>query len=479
MIAHVSRRRALIALGALGAGAWSGAIRARDLAQRTAIVVGAGIAGLSAAYVLQRSGFRVRVLESLDAIGGRMRDAWTGPLYGPVHAAGIFDNNAEMYALARELRIEERLQGPEVSYPIDNGFGRYPMGLRFRPTEAASIPGMSPAARDALAALGRDFVPRFEAVDPCQLDTGADLDLEPIPEYVRRFADADAAREIVDYAIAPVVEGWGTPVAEASTVAFFASFARQSARFVHPNASIGALPEALASRLNVETGATVMRVGAVESDGRRTVTYLAADGRIRRERPDVVIAAVPAPIARALLDGLDPAVDDALRGAEFAKYAHVDFILSPDAAPSRAQYVRHPSSHPDPLRRRIASWGVMPAGPGPHARPPIALIELSIAELHHWQALNVPLHVHAFPLLQALYPPLRWEHVRDVVFKGGDYVPYQRVGFARRARAALARQARERASLYVAGEALAGAHTGAACASGVRVAGDVVRHWLA
>ena len=43
-----------------------------QLNNRTVIVIGAGLAGLSAAYDLQRAGWKVTVLEARDRVGGRV-----------------------------------------------------------------------------------------------------------------------------------------------------------------------------------------------------------------------------------------------------------------------------------------------------------------------------------------------------------------------------------------------------------------------
>src|SRR3954451_19902974 len=79
MDATLTRRRLVIA-GAAGAAAViagpdliSAAFGRRDApGPNRAIVVGAGLAGLTAAYELRRAGFDVTVLEARDRIGGRV-----------------------------------------------------------------------------------------------------------------------------------------------------------------------------------------------------------------------------------------------------------------------------------------------------------------------------------------------------------------------------------------------------------------------
>jgi len=56
---------------------------------RRIVVIGAGIAGLPAAFRLQQAGANVLVLEATDRPGGRMTDTVDGYVIGrPVHIHG-------------------------------------------------------------------------------------------------------------------------------------------------------------------------------------------------------------------------------------------------------------------------------------------------------------------------------------------------------------------------------------------------------
>ena len=76
--------------------------------------MGAGIAGLSAAYDLKQAGHDVIVLESEDRPGGRMSD-WNDRSFHRKYtgATGLFAFNADMWRLIDEFN----LRGEIVSYP--------------------------------------------------------------------------------------------------------------------------------------------------------------------------------------------------------------------------------------------------------------------------------------------------------------------------------------------------------------------------
>ena len=69
----------------------------------SAVVIGAGIAGLSAAYDLKKAGFQVSILEKEAFTGGRMVELKMGPLYQFTHAQSIDQSAIEMMDLAKEL----------------------------------------------------------------------------------------------------------------------------------------------------------------------------------------------------------------------------------------------------------------------------------------------------------------------------------------------------------------------------------------
>jgi monoamine oxidase len=135
----------------------SGVPRSADV-----VVVGAGLAGLTCAWLLARAGLHVHVLEARDRVGGRTLNhhlpggrvievggQWVGPLpsepaTSSVPGQAVYRPQARVYALAAELGIgtfKTYNSGDYIDYSTVTGRTRYASSTRI-PTD----PGTSNAA---------------------------------------------------------------------------------------------------------------------------------------------------------------------------------------------------------------------------------------------------------------------------------------------------------------------------------------------
>ena len=75
---------------------------------KTVTVVGAGLAGLSAAYDLQRAGWKVTVLEARERVGGRVYSvrSFSNGLVAEAGGEFIDDNHTRMLALAQQFDLK-------------------------------------------------------------------------------------------------------------------------------------------------------------------------------------------------------------------------------------------------------------------------------------------------------------------------------------------------------------------------------------
>jgi protoporphyrinogen oxidase len=91
------------------------------VAPKRVVVVGAGIAGLTAAYDLDKAGYQVTVLEAKDIPGGRMAEKREGSFMKYTGATGLFRFYTDMWDVIAELGLAERLMPyPKMGSGIAN-----------------------------------------------------------------------------------------------------------------------------------------------------------------------------------------------------------------------------------------------------------------------------------------------------------------------------------------------------------------------
>jgi phytoene dehydrogenase-like protein len=276
----------------------------RPTPERPVIVVGAGMAGLTAAVALHEAGVPVQILEASDGVGGRIRT--------DRHPAG---------------------------HLLDRGFQvlleAYPFARRW-----IDLPALAPAPFDAAALIwtGRRLVPLADPRrHPGALPRDLTIPVFGVPDKIRLARLAlhaarapwrsarEAATAASDQSAAEVLWSAGC------SPAFVERFARPfwggitldpslgasagpwwftlkmflAGRALLPRTGVGAMPELLGRRLPAATVAFGARVERVIVDAGRA-TGVAVDGRVQPAA--AVIVATDPPAARALT-GVDALPD--------------------------------------------------------------------------------------------------------------------------------------------------------------------------
>ena len=447
--------------------------------ETTAVVIGAGIAGLSAAYELQKAGFRVTVMEKWDFVGGRMREEQRGPFYGPAHAIGIHEGNREMFDLAREIGILDQLESDKLAdfYIVDNGQGLYPLTLRFKIDEVASIPGMSADTRKRIPLLQADLDRWATETDFCDMTRSAAEDTESLQQYYERLLGKAAADEVLAYWIEPVLLAWGWRVSDTSKMALLPWFAQRSGRFIYPRGGMGVLTTKLGSLVPVQLQTSVRFVSGPDASGKRTVHYTDTNGEDKTVVPDIVVCATEGKYIPSIVQNLTPEETDFFNSIFFTKGGGMTFVLDDKFAPAADFGTLYTPRNPDPMKQRVGGWGVSRRRSEPREVPPFARVALHREEYPKFQASGKSAYDYCLPLMQHFYPALQEEHIVDFITDFKDGLAHIPVGHIRKAAQIVEHQQRNRTSLYYAGEFLAGSHTGAACASGRTVGRTIIRHW--
>jgi protoporphyrinogen oxidase len=257
-------------------------------------VVGAGFAGLSAAFQLVQQGHRVTVLERASRAGGR---AAAGESDRDPIAARVSTADHALHALVRAAGLAREFLPVR---PVRSAFARgghfVPIPPGADPSAVARIPGVR-----FLDALRLVRLPRLLARYRANLDPGA-------PERAAAHDDRSLADFGTLYFGRSVVTAWMEPwlaerapvdEREASRAAFLMRFAAERDAVAGSLAApVGRLAAALAARLEVRTGAAVLRVEAGTDRGLRVA--LAAE----TIDADAVVLAVPAPEAERIGDAV-------------------------------------------------------------------------------------------------------------------------------------------------------------------------------
>lgn len=265
-----------------------------------AIVVGAGLSGITAAWRLKKAGWAVQVIESGDRIGGRVQTVAKQGYLIDTGASAMTSSYHAYLALADDagLRGEVVLANQCVGFVRDNRVHEFNTRHIMRSGLFTGL--LSLRSKFGLARL---FIDVFRAraqglLDYNDLSKAAALDTESAADYaVREFN-----REINDYFCDPVVRVMllanGDKV---SKVEFFSGVANVfDAELCSMRGGQQRFVEALANGLDVTLNSTVSRVRDV--DNHVEVTWRNAHGAPseQTERADVCVVACPLPLATAI-----------------------------------------------------------------------------------------------------------------------------------------------------------------------------------
>lgn len=281
-------------------------------ASERAIVVGAGITGLTAAFRLRQRGFDVTVLESDESVGGKMssvrRDGYTIN-----RAANILPASySALKSLIRDVGIGAEQIG---EMPATLGVPRGGRMHRIRSSGArmladgATTKLLSVHSKAKLVNLLVDAVRMKSSLSYENLGAAAKFDTETVAGYCARRLDPD----IREYLVEPLLRALFTSNADSVSVVdfFFAAVNFVGVGLLRYPAGIDFLVNALVAHLDVRTRARVHNIEATR-DGVQ-VNWTGLDGE-HAERAAACVVAVSGALVPPLYPQLDPVRRDILAG---------------------------------------------------------------------------------------------------------------------------------------------------------------------
>lgn len=269
-----------------------------------AIVVGAGMAGMAAAYHLHEQGIDVHVLERADHVGGRAscdrtHDGWTINRGATVLAAS-YD---ALLGLADDLGVRDEI----VVEPVTVGVVADGRVNRLRTSGLGALidflrtPLLPARSKVRIARLGVDALRSRRRAGWERPDLRAQLDVESVGDYCARRLDTTIGERL----LAPLLGGLYVADGSRMSVAdlWFTLTKLLSGGMLGYRAGIDFLPLAIAERVPVTLGADV---SLIERSGHGArVHWQDRDGVHHADDVDGVVLAVPAPAIGALYPELD------------------------------------------------------------------------------------------------------------------------------------------------------------------------------
>lgn len=283
------------------------------------MVVGGGVAGLTAARDLVAAGHDVQVLEASSRVGGKLLRAEVAGVTVDVGAEAMLNRRHEGVDLAREL-------GLPVEHPT-SATSRIWTGdaLRPLPRSLMGVPLDDPEPSGVLSAAG---LARFRAAAPLPVE--GDVSVGDV-------VDAVYGTEVTDRLVEPLLGGvyagharllsLRATVPQLATLADGGSLPAPTSDtpvFAGIPGGMGLLPETLAAGLTVRTGATVRDL---ERTSRGFALTLGPTTDTERIEADAVVLATPAAPASRLLARVAPVAAAELAEIEYASMAVVTFAF--------------------------------------------------------------------------------------------------------------------------------------------------------
>lgn len=169
----------------------------------TAAVIGAGMAGMAAAYELKKAGFDVTVFENRDRVGGRIWTIRKGDFLMDLGTAVYLGTYRDAIAMIHEVGLTKDF----VSTPVVMGLPRNGVLNHLDLTKplrsAFATRALSTGAKLKAARLVADVIRYRAGLGYDTYDELAEIDTETVRQYSRRALN----EELLQYAARPMVSG--------------------------------------------------------------------------------------------------------------------------------------------------------------------------------------------------------------------------------------------------------------------------------
>ena len=268
----------------------------------SAVVIGAGLAGLTAAFRLQQAGWTVEVLEAEPEVGGRTRSVSADGFLVDTGASALAASYSAYLNLAAEVGLREEIVAASPWVGIMRDGRVHPMSMERIARSGLTTRLLSWPAKLRALRLVPDLVRarRKGLLDYADMRKAAPIDTETALEYSLRVLGP----EVHAYVCEPIVRTMLISDTDAiSKVELFSGITNIFATRIQALlGGQGRLARSLAERLDVTVDAPVE---GLREDGDGVEVEFRHGGSTHRRHHDAAVVATPLPAAAAICPDRD------------------------------------------------------------------------------------------------------------------------------------------------------------------------------
>lgn len=291
------------------------------MVNRAVIVIGGGVAGLTAARTLSAQGYSVKVLEQQQTLGGRVGTFDVGGMTINKGARLLYSISPALNALLSELGLSEQVH--RHNQLLANCVGTssdWPIHL-MPSFKSALMPGLGLRERTRLAWHAVQLVHLRKRSNPDDAASVPEADEQTLADFALKKVGPNFLKNVLE----PLFVGARAWPPQDISAAFYLSTAPHmfGAEVMHPHKGMGALPDALSAGLEAETGVRVKTV--IEGETCQVVAETAGQETVYEA--DYVICAVPGDLAPTIVERIDDEDRVFLEQVRYAAYGAVHALV--------------------------------------------------------------------------------------------------------------------------------------------------------
>lgn len=224
---------------------------------KTAIIVGAGLAGMTAAYHLQQQNWKVKILEAAARAGGRVMSLEKHGFLLDVSATLITDRYTEYLRLVHELGLSDRLVNSSPIVGVVSGRELHLIDASRPLSSFAGTRLLSTGEKLRLMFKGLRLIKPLLGLNPYDLSNRVQYDTVSMQSYLNRVFGP----RLNEALLAAVARGvtLSTPE-DASVIEFFAGAVAAAGKMQNLKGGLEILPMTLATHLDIRLNSPVHQV---------------------------------------------------------------------------------------------------------------------------------------------------------------------------------------------------------------------------